>query len=192
MSAITQPGSIGITAQAASASTHADQRRQQEHALVGAGRDDRLLQHELQQVGEGLQQAEGTDHVGAAAHLHRRPDLAVGEQDEAIAISSTTSTSTLSATMMISGQRKPVQNALAKNSIRSLLRCRQHAPWSARREHSAITARPARSGWSDRSPRPSDLNGASPGCRPCPASALIGRPAPGASIWSRRSDAAPP
>ena len=34
-----------------------DQRRQQEHALVGAGRDDRLLEDELQQVGEGLQQA---------------------------------------------------------------------------------------------------------------------------------------
>ena len=46
------------------------QRRQQEDALVGAGRDDRLLEHELEQVGEGLQQAEGADHVGAAAHLH--------------------------------------------------------------------------------------------------------------------------
>ncbi|GCC49345.1 hypothetical protein chiPu_0033695, partial [Chiloscyllium punctatum] len=57
------------------------QRRQQEHALVGAGRDHRLLQHEFQQVGEGLQQSERADHVGAAADLHRRPDLAVGEQD---------------------------------------------------------------------------------------------------------------
>ena len=34
------------------------ERRQQEHALVGAGRDDRLLEHELQEVGERLQQAE--------------------------------------------------------------------------------------------------------------------------------------
>jgi hypothetical protein len=59
-----------------------DQRRQQEHALVGARRDDRLLEDELQQVGEALQQAEGADHVRAAAQLHRRPDLAVGEQDE--------------------------------------------------------------------------------------------------------------
>ena len=57
------------------------QRRQQEHALVGAGRDDRLLEDELQQVGEGLQQAPGTDHVRAAAQLHRRPDLAVGIED---------------------------------------------------------------------------------------------------------------
>jgi hypothetical protein len=82
MSAITQPASSGITAQAASASTDRDQRRQQEHDLVGARRDDRLLEHELEQVGEGLQQAEGADDVGAAAQLHRRPDLAVGEQDE--------------------------------------------------------------------------------------------------------------
>ena len=58
-----------------------DQRRQQEHALVGAGRDDRLLEHELQQVGEGLQQAQRADDVGAAAQLHRRPDLAVGVED---------------------------------------------------------------------------------------------------------------
>ena len=54
------------------------QRRQQEHALVGRRRDDRLLQHELEQVGEGLEQAPGADHVRAAAKLHRRPDLAVG------------------------------------------------------------------------------------------------------------------
>src|SRR5438270_8428792 len=38
-----------------------------------------------------------------------------------------TSTMTLSAIMMISGQRKPVQNALSKNSIGSL-RCGQHVP----------------------------------------------------------------
>ena len=57
------------------------QRRQQEDALVGARRDDRLLEDELQQVGEALQQAEGADDVRAAAHLHRRPDLAVGVED---------------------------------------------------------------------------------------------------------------
>ena len=55
-----------------------DERRQQEHALVGAGRDDRLLEDELQKVGEGLQRAPRTDDVRAAAKLHRRPDLAVG------------------------------------------------------------------------------------------------------------------
>src|SRR5882724_7503409 len=45
-----------------------------------------------------------------------------------MAINSTTSNRTLCATMTISGQRWPVQNALAKNSaIRSRsLRCRQH------------------------------------------------------------------
>ena len=59
----------------------AHQRRQQEHALVGAGGNDRLLQHELQKVGEGLEQAPGADHVGSAPDLHRRPDLAVGQQD---------------------------------------------------------------------------------------------------------------
>ncbi len=57
------------------------QGRKDKHALVGAGRNDRLLQHELQQVGEGLEQAPWPDHVGTAPDLHRRPDLAVGEQD---------------------------------------------------------------------------------------------------------------
>ena len=81
MLAITQPAASGITAQAESASIDGHQRREQEHALVGAGRDDRLLEDELQEVGEGLQQAAGTDDVRAAAHLHRRPDLAVGVED---------------------------------------------------------------------------------------------------------------
>ena len=58
---------------------HADQRRQQEDHLVGAGRDDHFLEQEFERVGDGLQQAEGADHIGAAAHLHRRPDLAVGQ-----------------------------------------------------------------------------------------------------------------
>ena len=57
-------------------------RRQQEHALVGAGRDQRLLEHELEQVGERLQQAERPHHVGAAAHLHRRPHLAIHQQQK--------------------------------------------------------------------------------------------------------------
>ena len=70
-----------MTAQAESASVADDQRREQEDALVGAGRDDRLLEHELQQVGEGLQQAPGADDVRPAAQLHRRPDLAVGIEE---------------------------------------------------------------------------------------------------------------
>ncbi len=59
-----------------------DQRRDDEDDLVGAGRDDRLLQHELEEVGEGLHQAERTHHVGALAHLHAGPDLAVRQQQE--------------------------------------------------------------------------------------------------------------
>src|SRR6476661_4085453 len=86
MSEITQPRSIGITAQAASASTQ---------ETSGASRNTPLLE----------------------------PDGMIGS-------SSTTSSRTLCATMTISGQRKPVQNELAKKSaIRSRsLRCRQHFP----------------------------------------------------------------
>jgi hypothetical protein len=57
------------------------QRRQQKHALVGAGRDDRLLDQEFGQVGERLQQAERADHVRTAAQMHGCPHLAV-EQDQ--------------------------------------------------------------------------------------------------------------
>jgi hypothetical protein len=82
MSAITQPVAHGITAQA---------RKRQHAGDSGASRNTPLLapagmtislKHELQQVGEGLQQAERADDVGALAQLHRRPDLAVGEQQE--------------------------------------------------------------------------------------------------------------
>ncbi|OIQ66629.1 hypothetical protein GALL_517980 [mine drainage metagenome] len=59
----------------------AHQGRQQEHALVGAGWNDRLLQHEFQKVSKRLEQAPGADHVGTAPDLHRRPDLAIGEQN---------------------------------------------------------------------------------------------------------------
>ena len=40
---------------------------------VGARGNDGLLEHQLQAVGEGLQQAERADHVGPAAQLDRRP-----------------------------------------------------------------------------------------------------------------------
>ena len=72
----------GMTAQAASAQRRRRQRRQQKHALVGARRDQRLFEHELQKIGERLQQAEGSDDVRAAAHLHRRPHFAVHQQQE--------------------------------------------------------------------------------------------------------------
>jgi hypothetical protein len=80
MSAITQPVDRDHRP-GASASTQVTSGASRNTTLVGARRNDRLLEDELQQVGEGLQQAEGADHVGAAAQLHRRPDLAVGEQD---------------------------------------------------------------------------------------------------------------
>ena len=55
-----------------------DERREQEQPLVRARRDHRLLEHELEKIGEGLQQPPRPDDVRTAAHLHRRPDLAVG------------------------------------------------------------------------------------------------------------------
>ena len=57
-----------------------DERGDHEHALVGAVGDHHFLQRELDQVGEGLEQAPGAHHVGPAAHLHGGPDLAVGPQ----------------------------------------------------------------------------------------------------------------
>jgi hypothetical protein len=53
----------------------------QEQHLVGRGRDDRLLQHEFQEIREALQQTPGSDHVRAAPELHRRPDLPIRQQD---------------------------------------------------------------------------------------------------------------
>ena len=49
-----------------------------EDALVGAVGDDDFLEDEFQEVGKGLEQPERADHIGAAAHLHGGPDLAVG------------------------------------------------------------------------------------------------------------------
>ncbi len=77
MLATAQPSLTGITAQAAIAKNGRDERREQEHALVGARRDDRLLEDELQEVGEGLQKAPGPDDVRTTTQLDCRPDLAV-------------------------------------------------------------------------------------------------------------------
>ena len=78
MLAIAQPASSGITAQAESASTEITSGASRNMTLLARRRDHRLLQHELQEIGEGLEQAERADHVRAAAQLHGRPDLAVG------------------------------------------------------------------------------------------------------------------
>src|SRR5262249_23206678 len=51
---------------------------QEKHALVSAGRNDRLLDDEFEEIGERLEQTPRSDHVRAAPDLHRRPDLAIG------------------------------------------------------------------------------------------------------------------
>ena len=82
MSATTQPSPTGTTAQAAKASVAVTSGARRKITLLAPDGMIDFLEHELERVGEGLQQAEGADDVRAAAHLHRRPDLAVGEQDE--------------------------------------------------------------------------------------------------------------
>ena len=52
-------------------------RRSEEHDLVGAGRQDGFLEEQLDGVGEGLQEAEGADHVGAHPQVHGRHNLAL-------------------------------------------------------------------------------------------------------------------
>ena len=98
------------------------QRRQQEDDLVGAGRDDRFLEHEFEKVGEGLQQAVGAHDVGPAPHLHRRPDLAVGKSMKAIMMSSATSSTRLCTTMSANGQTVARPEAQPCGAGRSRLR----------------------------------------------------------------------
>ena len=57
MSAMTQPALERDHRPGRERQHGGDQRRQQEDALVGAGRDHRLLEHEFEEVGEGLQQS---------------------------------------------------------------------------------------------------------------------------------------
>ena len=54
-------------------------RAEQEQELVRAGRDDHFLEHQLEDVGERLQQPERPDPVRADAHLHVADHLALGE-----------------------------------------------------------------------------------------------------------------
>ena len=58
-----------------------DHRRQQEHDLVGAGRDDGLLDEQLEAVGQRLQQAVGPDRHRPLAQLHGADHLALGIGD---------------------------------------------------------------------------------------------------------------
>ena len=83
MSDSTQPSLSGITAQASTASTkELVMRGHDEHRLVRPGGHDDLLDHVFERVGNRLQQAVDAHHVGAAPHLHRRPDLAVAINEE--------------------------------------------------------------------------------------------------------------
>ena len=56
---------------------YADQRGKQENDLVGPGRDHQFLEQELAEVGEGLQQPEGPDHIRPFAHLDAGEELAI-------------------------------------------------------------------------------------------------------------------
>ncbi len=72
------PGRAGSTAQAESASTADTSGASRNTPLLAPAGIIGSLKTNFRQVGEGLQQAEGTDDVRAAAQLHGRPDLAVG------------------------------------------------------------------------------------------------------------------
>ena len=130
MLAIAQPSATGMTAQADERQHRGHQRRQQEHALVGAGRDDRLLEDELEQVGEGLQQPPGADDIRAAAQLHRRPDLAVGieqigDEDQQHDEQQQRSAPTISARQDVDGEKPSMR--LLRRLRGSRLRARRRA-----------------------------------------------------------------
>ena len=93
MSASTQPSLNGITAQAITATTKEISGARRKTALSAPAGHHDLLDDVLEEVGEALQQAEGADHVGPAPQLHRRPDLAVGVEQEGQATSSGTTSS---------------------------------------------------------------------------------------------------
>ena len=59
----------------------ANHRREQKHELVRACGDYGFRQHELEEVREGLEEANRADHVRAAPQLNRRPDFTVGEKN---------------------------------------------------------------------------------------------------------------
>jgi hypothetical protein len=80
MLAITQPSFERNDRPGGKRQRHGDERREKEDHLVGRRRDHRLLEDELQEVGEGLEETPGADDVRAAAQLHGRPDLAVGQK----------------------------------------------------------------------------------------------------------------
>ena len=150
MSEITQPGANGITAQAAKASIEADQRRQQEHDLVGARRDDRLLSTNLRSRRTTAAGRTGRPRSGPCASA-RRPDLAVGIEQEGDATA---------ARPAAAGSAHDDQQVQPQRRRRMLQLSAWPTPprcWCCARRQGAST-RPwsrwrARSGWSGRSPR---------------------------------------
>jgi hypothetical protein len=82
MSAITQPRSTGITAQAASAEHAGDQRREQEHALVGGRRDRRLLEaRNFSMSAKDWNRPHGPTTLGPRRICTAAQILRIGEQD---------------------------------------------------------------------------------------------------------------
>ena len=78
MLAITTPASNGMTAQATRLSVNVMIGAMMNTSRFGAARDDRLLDQELEPVGEGLQQPERADDVRPLAQLRERQHLALG------------------------------------------------------------------------------------------------------------------
>ena len=70
-----------MTAQPASASTQVTSGASRNTPWLAPAGMTGSLSRNFKQIGEGLQQAPGPDHVGAAPDLHRGPDLAVGQKN---------------------------------------------------------------------------------------------------------------
>ena len=80
MLAITQPALTGITAQAASASTQVTSGASRNTPLLAPAGMIGSLSTNFSRSAKLCSKPHGPDHVGAAPDLHRRPDLAVGEE----------------------------------------------------------------------------------------------------------------
>ena len=74
------PSAKGITAHAASAGPIDSTGAMKNRCAVRARRDDDFLEHQLEHVGERLQQSQRADAIGADAHLHPADDLALGQR----------------------------------------------------------------------------------------------------------------
>jgi hypothetical protein len=82
MSATTQPLSSGTTAHADSARVADNMGAKKNTPLFAPAGMTISLNRKFEQVGEALQQSEGAHHIGSTPLLHRRPHLAVKQQNE--------------------------------------------------------------------------------------------------------------